>query len=157
MVYKVDGNNPGGGGKCGNDDHSHSIPLMLQPLKDDGVSPIGDPVQLLDRDDVDGPLIEAPNIALIGKVYFLFFSSNCFNTPLYDVSYAAATKLTGPYTKCNTPLMVTNRPFQLEVPGGATAINDGKNWNLVFHGNCPAGRCMFERGVKTEGTTVSIS
>ncbi len=77
--------------------------------------------------------------------------------PLYDVSYATATKLKGPYTKSNVPLMVTNRPFQLEAPGGASAINNGKNWQLVFHGNCPKGSYMFERVIEIEGTTVSIS
>jgi beta-xylosidase len=44
VMYKVDGNSLGDGGMCGNNDHSHSTPLMLQPLKDDGISPIGDPV-----------------------------------------------------------------------------------------------------------------
>lgn len=73
MVYKVDGNNLGGGGKCRNESHTHSTPLMLQRLKDDGVSPNGDPIPLLGRDGADGPLIEALNIVLVDKVYFLFF------------------------------------------------------------------------------------
>lgn len=66
VVYKVDGNNLGGGGSCGNGDDSHSTPLMLQALESDGVTPNGDPVQILDRSDADGPLIEAPDLVLNG-------------------------------------------------------------------------------------------
>lgn len=64
VVYKVDGNNLGGGGSCGNGDESHSTPIMLQKLASDGVTPTGNPVQILDRDSNDGPLIEAPSLIL---------------------------------------------------------------------------------------------
>lgn len=39
---------------------------MLQALESDGVTPNGDPVQILDRSDADGPLIEAPDLVLNG-------------------------------------------------------------------------------------------
>jgi beta-xylosidase len=64
VVYKVDGSSLGGGGPCGNADGSHSTPIMLQKLTSDGLSSVGSPVQILDRGQSDGPLIEAPNLLL---------------------------------------------------------------------------------------------
>lgn len=64
VVYKVDGGHLGGGGPCGNGDESHGTPIMLQKLNSDGVTPTGNPVQILDRDANDGPLIEAPSLVL---------------------------------------------------------------------------------------------
>jgi len=96
VVYKVDGNSIGHGGVCGNTDAPIvPTPLMLQQLAADSVTAVGDPIQLLDRDDADGPLVEAPNLTLVNGVYFLFFSSNCYSTPQYDVSYATASSVKG--------------------------------------------------------------
>ncbi|KAE9374763.1 glycoside hydrolase family 43 protein [Stipitochalara longipes BDJ] len=139
IVYKVDGNSIGHGGVCGNTVAPIvPTPLMLQQLASDGLPPVSDPIQLLDRDDGDGPLIEAPNLILVNGVYFLFFSSNCYTTLQYDA-----------------PLIVTGNPFNITAPGGAQGTVDGKN--LVFHANCGAGRCMFERAIEISGTTVLIS
>jgi len=156
VVYKVDGNSIGHGGPCGNADAPIvPTPLMLQQLASDGVTAVGDPMQLLDRSDADGPLIEAPNLILVNGIYVSFFSGNCYTTPLYDVSYATASSLKGPYTKSHAPLIVTGDPFNITTPGGAQATVDGKS--LVFHANCDAGRCMFERAISISGTSVSIS
>jgi beta-xylosidase len=155
VVYKVDGNSIGHGGDCNNGVAPIvSTPLMLQQLAEDGVTPVGNPVELLDRSDADGPLIEAPNLLLYEGVYFLFFSSNCYTSPDYDVSYAVASSVKGPFTKSCAPLMVTNNPFALTSPGGATSTVDGKN--LVFHGNCAAGRCMFQSGITIAGEVISM-
>jgi hypothetical protein len=118
------------------------------------VTPVNDPIELLDRGDADGPLIEAPNLLFYDGTYFLFFSSNCFSTTLYDVSYATASLAKGPFTKSSAPLMVTNNPFEITAPGGATTTVDGKN--MVFHANCPAGRCMFESAITISGDTVTM-
>jgi hypothetical protein len=56
--------------------------------------------------------------------YFLFFSSNCFNTNLYDISYATASSVKGPYTKASTPFKVTG-DNGLTAPGGLSALPDG--------------------------------
>lgn len=42
---------------------------MLQKLTSDGLSAVGSPVQVLDRGQFDGPLIEAPNLLLQNGVY----------------------------------------------------------------------------------------
>lgn len=158
VVYKVDGNNIGHGGNCNNGVAPIvPTPIMLQELAAGGTTPIGDPIQILDRDDGDGPLVEAPNMILVNGVYFLFFSSNYFDGPLYDISYATASSVKGPFTKAAAPygpLMVTNNPYELIAPGGATATVDGKS--LVFHANCDAGRRMYESGIQISGTDVTV-
>lgn len=64
---------------------------MQQKVAGNGIDKIGSPYQVLDRDDNDGPLVEAPSIAKLpdGR-YVLFFSSNCFYSINYDVTYAIA-------------------------------------------------------------------
>ncbi|KAL3421215.1 glycosyl hydrolase family 43 protein [Phlyctema vagabunda] len=154
VVYKVDGNAIGNGGSCGNTvEPIVPTPLMLQPLASDGTTRVGDPVQVLDRGDADGPLIEAPSLVRTAAgLYILFFSSNCYATTLYDVSYATADSVTGPYTKSAAPLLVTG-DYGLEAPGGASVLRDASA--IVFHANCPAGRCMFERPITITGRVVS--
>lgn len=155
VVYKVDGNSIGRGGSCGNTvSPIVSTPLLLQQLASDGVTAVDNPIQLLDRGDADGPLIEAPNLILVNGVYILFFSSNCYSTTLYDTSYATASSVKGPFTKSSAPLLVTNNPFALTAPGGATATTDGKE--LLFHANCPAGRCTYQSSITVSGNTVTI-
>lgn len=56
--------------------------------------------------------------------YFLFFSSNCYNTDLYDISYATASSVKGPYTKSSSPFKVTG-DNGLTAPGGFTALPGG--------------------------------
>jgi beta-xylosidase len=155
VVYKIDGNSVGHGGSCGNTvDPIVPTPLMLQQLAADGITAVGDPIELLDRGDADGPLIEAPYLLLFNGVYFLFFSSNCYSTTLYDVSYATASSVKGPFTKSSAPLMVTNNPFSVTAPGGVQTTIDGQN--MVFHANCPAGKCMFERPITINGNIVTM-
>ena len=157
VVYKIDGNSLGGGGTCGNGNEQFSTPIMLQAVGADGVTPNGAPVQILDRDSNDGPLIEAPDLILVDGTYFLFFSSNCFNGPYYDTSYATAGTVTGPYTKASRPLLVSGGA--LNSPGGATVGPDGKQ--MVFHSDSvasdPSVRQMWTAGLAISGTTVSIS
>lgn len=131
VVYKIDGNNAGNGGLCGNMVAPQvPTPIMMQEVGPDGVTKIGEPVEILDRDDGDGPLVEAPNLAMTesGK-YVLFFSSNCYSTDLYDIGYAFADKVEGPYTKAG-PFAITGTAG-LKAPGGATVAADGKH--MAFH------------------------
>jgi GH43 family beta-xylosidase len=55
VVYKIDGNSIGHGGNCNNGVAPIvSTPIMLQQLAADGVTPVGDPIELIDRDSADG-------------------------------------------------------------------------------------------------------
>ena len=133
VVYKVDGNSNGNGGSCMNSIAPiMSTPLVLQEVASDGITKIGDAMQILDRDKNDGPLIEAPSLYRSDEgIYFLFFSSNCFTGPLYDTSYATATNITGPYTKTARPLLITGDGPNLIGPGGMDIIKGGEM--IVFH------------------------
>ncbi|ROW11634.1 hypothetical protein VPNG_05601 [Cytospora leucostoma] len=142
VVYKVDGNSIGKGGDCNNGiEPKQPTPLMLQEVARDGTTRIGSAVQLLDRIDEDGPLVEAPNLIRAGDgSYVLFFSSHCFTSPAYDVKYATSNSITGPYVRPSGSLFRTGY-YSLTSPGGATSIQQGGL--MVLHGNCPAGRCMY--------------
>lgn len=137
VVYKVDGNSIG-----------KATPLMLQKLKADAVTPFPKyrPRVLLQKDRSDGPLIEAPSIAKRGDLWYLFFSSNMFDSPNYDISYSASTKLEGPYTKTNVPFALTGDFPGLTAPGGASVSPDMEK--MVHHAfrngvDIKDGRAMF--------------
>ncbi|KAL1636921.1 hypothetical protein SLS56_001018 [Neofusicoccum ribis] len=138
VTYKIDGNALGGGGVCGNTEPPiKSTPIMQQKVAGNGIDKIGDPYQVLDRSDADGPLVEAPSIAKLpdGR-YVLFFSSNCFYTINYDVTYAIANSVSGPYTKYG-PLFVSQGKHGFWSPGGASIAADAKH--LLFHSYNPGG------------------
>jgi Glycosyl hydrolases family 43 len=134
VTYKEDTNSIGFGGSC-NNGKSPILPtrIMLQEVGEDGITKIGFPVEILDRDEADGPLIENPSLALSDQgVYFLFYSSNCFTTPLYATSYATAPRIEGPYEKASRPLLITGDGPNIVGPGGLDIIADGQT--VVFHG-----------------------
>lgn len=137
VSYKVDGNSNGHGGSCNNMvAPQKSTPIVLQEVAKDGITLIGDAIQILDRDKYDGPLIEAPAMYRSDEgIYFLFFSSNCFTGPLYDTSYATAANITGPYTKSARPLFITGDGPNLIGPGGMDIIKGGGM--IVFHSHLP--------------------
>ncbi|KAF8303313.1 Arabinanase/levansucrase/invertase [Clavulina sp. PMI_390] len=140
IVYKIDGNNMGNGGNCNNGVAPiQSTPIMLQEVDpSNGWSRIGDAVEILDRSDADGPLIEAPSLtnvadssAVGGYLYILFFSSNCYSGSLYDTSYATSVNgISGPYTKSSSPLLVTGT-YGLYSPGGMDVAPNGGP--VIFH------------------------
>jgi Glycosyl hydrolases family 43 len=161
VLYKIDGNNNGNGGECKNGvEPIVPTPIKLQQVSSDGVSPIGEPVTILDRDDSDGPLVEAPSLYRSSEgVYFLFFSSGCYSEPSYSVKYATATDITGPYTKAPAPLLKSGDGPNLNGPGGAHISADGRL--LVFHAitnfpGQPLNRAMFTANPTFSGTTVTL-
>jgi len=142
VVYKVDGNNLGHGGECNNlVAPIESTPILLQEVAADGMTPIGAAVQILDRSDEDGPLVEAPDLVRAADgTYVLFYSSHCFTSPEYVVRYAKAATVAGPYVKAAAPLLRTG-VLGLTAPGGATSAEEGGA--LLYHADCAEGRCLF--------------
>ena len=131
IVYKIDGNSIGHGGSCGNSVAPEiATPVMLQKLSSDAMTPTGSPTELIDHSPLDGPLIEAPALMRsAGGKYVLFFSSNCFASEWYDVTYAFADNIAGPYVK-RGPMLVTGSQG-LYSPGGMHVAADGQH--MVFH------------------------
>ncbi|KAI1847136.1 hypothetical protein JX265_011812 [Neoarthrinium moseri] len=156
VVYKIDGNSIGHGGSCNNGVAPFiATPILLQEVKEDGVTKVGSPIQILDRSDADGPLVEAPTILRNPDgMYVLFFSSGCFTEPTYNVNYALAKSVRGPYSKSSTPLVTTDDAFGLTAPGGATPVVDGSG--IVFHADCAEGRCLFENKIGIQGQKVVL-
>ncbi|KAK2796153.1 hypothetical protein FQN52_000130 [Onygenales sp. PD_12] len=141
VVYKIDGNANGNGGDCGNSiPPLAGTPIMLQRLEADGVTKIGDPLIILDRDDSDGPLVEAPSLIFHDGLYFLFYSSHCFSSPQYDIRYATSRTILGPYKKASQQLLKTG-DYGLTAPGHAEVLPGGNM--MVFHANCEGGRCTY--------------
>ncbi|OTA99899.1 glycoside hydrolase family 43 protein [Hypoxylon sp. CI-4A] len=157
VVYKVDGNSIGHGGSCGNTvEPIVPTPIMLQEVKKNGVTKVGDPVEILDRTDDDGPYVEAPSLLRTDNgLYILFFSSGCYTESTYNVNYATSTSLTGPYKRAQTPMIKTGE-FSLQAPGGATAVNVWDKVGVVFHANCPTGRCMYTTPTVVDGREVKV-
>lgn len=153
IVYKVDGNAVGSGGLCNNGDGAQPTPLMLVAVADDGFSPVGQPVQLLDHIAIDGPLVEAPNLTRSADgTYNLFFSSNCYTTPEYDVSWATSQSLFGPYER-RGPLFTTG-VNGLVAPGGASISGDGSH--IAFHADFGNGRAMYTNRISGQRDTIRL-
>jgi len=125
---------------------------MIVKVKADGITADGQPVQLLDRTDADGPLIEAPSMQRSADgTYSLFFSSNCYITPNYDVTWATSSSILGPFTRTG-PLITTGKNG-LTAPGGASVAADGIH--MVFHANAAGGaRAMFTNTIQGNGAGI---
>lgn len=160
VVYKIDGNSIGHGGSCGNTVAPIvPTPIMLQKLESDGFTPVGSPTEMIDRSQLDGPLVEAPSLmrTSAGK-YVLFFSSNCFASQYYDLTYAFADSIAGPYVK-RGPMMMTGTDG-LYSPGGADAAADGVH--MAFHaGNVGPNnmnwRLMYTMSLKVDNVNEVVS
>ncbi len=91
-------------------------------------------------------IIEAPSLTRSGDSWILYFSSGCFTTPNYTVSYATADSITGPYTRAKSPLFTTG-DYNLTGPGGMSVFKDGKH--MVFHGWHGNERTLYSAEVST--------
>lgn len=100
----------------------------------DGVSVLGEAIQILDRGESDGPLIEAPSLFYQPdyEMYYLTFSSNCYSTDNYDISFAYSSDLYRTFQKSTKPIM-TSGSGPVRAPGGADMTADGRF--AVFHGS----------------------
>jgi hypothetical protein len=71
-------------------------------------------------------LISSNSAMSIG--YYLFFSSNNYNSLYYDISYAVGKTATGPFTKVQAP----NAPFLVRYVIGTTAIDSFSTDSYLF-------------------------
>ncbi|GIJ86982.1 hypothetical protein Asppvi_005881 [Aspergillus pseudoviridinutans] len=155
VIFKLDGNSIGHGGDCNNGiTPLVPTPILLQRVEDDGFTLIGDAIPILDRDDSDGPLVEAPNLILHGDTYFLFYSTHCFTDIEYDVRWATSKSITGPYIKSGQRLFKSG-DYALTSPGGGTVYGCGDK--MLFHGFCePNKRCAYAANITIDGDQVTL-
>ncbi|KAK3673596.1 hypothetical protein LTR78_006501 [Recurvomyces mirabilis] len=154
ITYKVDGNSQGHGGACGNNVAPYvATPIILQPVAKDGYTLQGSPTTILNNNGAaDQGIVEAPSLTKVGSTYILFFSSGCFTTGSYTVSYATSTSITGPFTRASSPLFATGTDG-LNTPGSADIFRDGKH--MLFHANSASGRALYTAQITVNGNTVS--
>ncbi|GAB1194234.1 hypothetical protein APSETT444_003477 [Aspergillus pseudonomiae] len=114
----------------------------------------------------DGNNMEAPYIFKRGDTYFLTYSTHSTADATYDVQYATAKKVNGPYTRVKEPLLKTTNAFgcRLIGPGGAS-FRRGSNGNqevtkIIFHGLTDAmdinKRVVYTATVQVDGDRLSI-
>ncbi|KAM0719181.1 hypothetical protein Q7P37_005086 [Cladosporium fusiforme] len=156
IVWKVDGNAIGNGGACGNTEEPIvSTPIRVQQLAKDGVTLLGSPTTILDNEGKsDQGVIEAPDLHRQGNTWYLFFSANCYVTENYNVHYATASSVTGPFTRAERPLFQTG-DSGLVAPGGADLDHDGRH--MLFHARegSDGDRGMYTALLKFDGNIVS--
>ena len=165
IAYKVDGNSIGNGnanntGTCGNTiDPIVATPLMLQPVKEDGVTFDGSAITMLNNNGLsDQGVIEAPAVVKNSDgTYVLFFSRNCFNGGNYAVAYATASKAAGPWTR-QSDLLKTGTEPNLYAPGGIDVYWDAEH--ALFHAdqseNFTDVRQLWAAVMNIQGTKVTI-
>lgn len=167
VLWKVDGNNVGHGGSCGNMvDPQVPTPIRLQRMRSDGVTPDGEPITILDRTKDDGPLVEAPELVKSKEgVYFLFFSSGCTRAPTYDLKYAWSYNISGPYTRAALPLLSTGdwgllAPGSVGVARAEEDVNGTEVWRMAFHARVTTNfgrvRSMWTAGLTFNGTAAFL-
>ncbi|KAF2723867.1 glycoside hydrolase family 43 protein [Polychaeton citri CBS 116435] len=130
VVYKIDGNAIGHGGECGNTVAPIApTPIMIQRVGNNGRDLIGGPSQILTNIASDGPYVEAPVLNKMNGKYVLFFSANCFATPKYDVQFATADNILGPYTRRGQIFKTGSKG--MTAPGGLDINTNGNK--AVWH------------------------
>jgi arabinan endo-1,5-alpha-L-arabinosidase len=120
-------------------------PIMAQQLSPDGLSVVGEPVEVLPRSTgAYESLIEGAWLAEHDGAFYLFYSGDacCGEEAHYAVMVARADDPLGPYTRDpENPILAENEAF--EAPGHNATIRgpDGNDW-MLYH--------AMDR---TEGTT----
>jgi beta-xylosidase len=119
-----------------NDGNSRKLrtSLWIQELSDDGMSLVGEPVELIHEDQAwEYPLIEGPSMVHHDGQYYLFYSANDYQGEHYAIGYAVGSSVMGPFTK---PL---DKPWlssfgAVRGPGGQEFFTDeaGGLW-MAYH------------------------
>lgn len=123
LLWKNDGN------CCGFD-----VWLWIQELSPDGLTLVGEPVQLIQMDQSwERPLIENPAMLKHNGNYYLFYSANKWESHQYAIGYAVCETVLGP---CEKPLSEPWFEFKPPVmgPGGEAFFTDkeGNLW-MAYH------------------------
>lgn len=135
----------------------------------EGVEWVGNAVQLLKVNGQgfsDGNNLEAPYIFKRGDVYFLAYSTHFTGDGTYDVQYATAKSIKGPYTRVKTKLLQTGSQHGCKItgPGGASFqrySEDNSTVKMLFHGLTDAmdinKRVVYSATVYVDGDKLSLT
>jgi beta-xylosidase len=91
--------------------------IWTSRLSADGLTLVGSPTRILAPDEAwQGTIVEAPDLVLVGGKYWLFYSANWFDQPVYGIGVASCAGPQGPCQDLSTqPLVSTN--LQGDGPG----------------------------------------
>jgi len=125
LLWKNDGN------CCGFDTW-----LQLAELSADGTALVGETTKLvMQTEDWEGDLVEAPTLVKRDGVYTLLYSANDYGGDAYATGYATAPSVRGPFSKADGPLLTTELTDGRYLgPGGQDVVTapDGSD-RIVFH------------------------
>jgi beta-xylosidase len=126
-----------------NDGNCCGLPtrFFIQPLSADGLTLTGKATDMgvVNDQEWEGKVIEAPTLFLHGGTYYLFYSGNAFDSEFYSTGYATSRTVTGPYVDAPENPILTSAwrdvgPTRARGPGHQSIIedDDGELW-MVFH------------------------
>jgi beta-xylosidase len=126
-----------------NDGNCCGLPtrFFIQPLSADGLKLTGKATDMgvVNDQQWEGGVIEAPTLLLHDGTYYLFYSGNAYDTEFYSIGYATSKKVTGPYVDApDNPLVASawDHPITSGARGpghqSIVADDDGELW-MVFH------------------------
>jgi beta-xylosidase len=130
LIWKNDGN------CCG-------LPtkFFIQPLAAGGLKLTGRAADMgvVNNEQWEGGVIEAPTLLLHKGMYYLFYSANGYDSEFYSIGYATSKKLTGPYVDAPENPIVSSAwnpsvTSHARGPGHQSIVedDDGELW-MTFH------------------------
>lgn len=161
VLYKIDGPAANNGGYCSSTSNIvTNTSIMIQQTESDGYTKVGSPVSIWNNQGVeDHYQTEAPTLVKSNGVYFLFYSTGCYDDNSYTTKYVTSSNVLGPYG--NPQVLLKDGDFGLSGPGGADITPTGGQ--MVFHslknGNIANGRVLNTATLtfSTDGSSVLIN
>ena len=112
-------------------------PIRAQRLSPDGLSLIGEPVNVLSNDrEWEGHIIEGPWVTRQNGRYWIFYAGNDYTSPYYGIGVAVADHPLGPYEKLAEPLLRSSRTWSAPGHPSVAPGPDGTP-QIFFHAFFP--------------------
>jgi beta-xylosidase len=110
--------------------------IQIAPVSADGTQLAGPATRLvMQTEDWEGHLVEAPVLVKRGGTYVLLYSANDYGSEDYAIGAATAPSLRGPFEKLPDPVLSTSSADDRYLgPGGQDIVSTPGGDVLVFHG-----------------------
>lgn len=110
--------------------------IQIAPVSADGARLTGPATRLImQTEDWEGHLVEAPVLVKRDDTYVLLYSANDYGSEDYAVGAATASSLLGPFEKLSDPILSTASTGDRYLgPGGQDVVSTPDGDVLVFHG-----------------------
>lgn len=110
--------------------------IQIAPVSADGTQLTGPATRLImQTEEWEGHLVEAPVLVERGGAYVLLYSANDYGSKDYAVGAATASSVLGPFEKIPDPILSTASSDDRYLgPGGQDVVSTPDGDMLVFHG-----------------------